>query len=63
MTVFGLEQLTLYSKTSLIIYVKDNKQMKIFRLCPLDGAERSNKGSFDWIWMIGHDTFGKSNVI
>jgi hypothetical protein len=30
-------------------------------VCPLDGAERSNKGSFDWIRMI--DTFGKSNVI
>jgi hypothetical protein len=27
MTVFGLEQLTLYRKTSLIIYVKGNKQV------------------------------------
>ena len=39
MTVFGLEQLTLYRKTSLIIYVKGNKQVayqaKLFSYVPL----------------------------
>ena len=29
-------------------------------VCPLDGAERSNKGSFDWIRMI--DTLAKATL-
>ena len=69
MTVFGLEQLTLYRKTSLIIYVKGNKQVtyqaKLFSYVPLmepNVVTRTVLIGFEWLTPLAKVTLYTNKV-